>query len=130
MLNRRKLLRLLGLGSVAAPVVSIAAGSTRIQSPLEVLDTYVAGLQHYQSLKIVHSMATGDLLELKREPDNQHDANAIAVYWQTKKIGYVPRVNNLALSRMMDKGQQIAAEINWLDDHPWQPVGLVVRIWV
>lgn len=36
----------------------------------------------------------GDPITLRREPDNPHDPNAIAMYYQGEKLGYVPR--NLA----------------------------------
>lgn len=125
MLNRRTLLRLIGFGSAAAPIASVAVQS---QQQLEVLDTYVAGFHYYQSLDIVKRMIPGGPLMLQREPDNSHDENAIVVYWKTQKLGYIPRVNNLALSRLMDEGREIVAEISWISNQSWRPVGLVVSV--
>lgn len=39
-------------------------------------------------------VVVGDMLDLKLEPDNPHDALAIAVYKGEHHIGYVPRLYN------------------------------------
>ncbi len=126
MLNRRTLLRFLGLGSAAAPAAT--ASAMRMPQQLEVLDTYIAGYGYYQNLDLLSQMALGDSLQLQREPDNRHDTSAIIVYWHDRKIGYVPRVNNLALSRLMDQHRRVIASIRWLDSDSWQPVGFVVSV--
>src|SRR5689334_23732236 len=33
-------------------------------------------------------------LDLVREPENPHDANAVRVEWRGRKLGYVPRRDN------------------------------------
>lgn len=33
----------------------------------------------------------GDDVEFKKEPDNEYDSNAVAVYWKMQKIGYIYR---------------------------------------
>lgn len=54
----------------------------------------------------VKTLATGVAAVLVREPDNQHDKNAIAVYVDGKKIGYIPKKQNTVLAQFMDqKGQ-------------------------
>lgn len=46
-----------------------------------------------------------DPLVLMREPNNQFDEQAICVYIISGlKLGYLPRSNNLILSRLMDEG--------------------------
>lgn len=42
-------------------------------------------------------LAVGDVLDLKPEPENKFDPNAIAVYKGTLHIGYVPKDWNHAL---------------------------------
>jgi hypothetical protein len=43
-------------------------------------------------------------VQLVREPQNEYDKRAIAVFMYGKKIGYVAKEQNYALSQMMDNG--------------------------
>lgn len=44
---------------------------------------------------------------LVREPENRHDRNAIAVFIDSRKVGYVPRREAAAMSKLLDrKGHQ------------------------
>ena len=53
----------------------------------------------------------GEPLNLVREADNPHDANAVRVEWQGYKLGYVPRSGNAALAWAMDQGEAVSARI-------------------
>ncbi len=60
-------------------------------------------------------------LELKREGDNTFDPFAVALWFQSTKVGYIPREKNEVLARLMDAGKQFYATIsanemegNWL----------------
>ena len=58
------------------------------------------------------SLSIGDRLVLVREPNNAYDEKAIAVKTCLgDSLGYVPRVNNLILSRLMDAGYNLYAEV-------------------
>ena len=43
---------------------------------------------------MLHRMQEGDMLELVREPENKHDTCAVALRYNMKKIGYIPRAFN------------------------------------
>lgn len=45
-----------------------------------------------------------DELILRREPDNEFDENAIAVYWGIEKIGYIKRTLAKDIAKSIDKG--------------------------
>ena len=67
---------------------------------------------------------------LVREPDNPHDANAIAVslcgIWH---MGYVPKNWASKLAPMMDAGSEFDAEFVCVNQYPPnERVGLTVRI--
>jgi len=64
----------------------------------------LAGFRHYGGGEMWPDMKVGDRLELVREPDNPYDANAIRVDWRGRKLGYVPRRDNFAVARQMDRG--------------------------
>jgi hypothetical protein len=48
---------------------------------------------------------------LAREPDNPYDANAVRVEWRGRKLGYVPRRDNAAVARHLDRGTALEARI-------------------
>lgn len=45
----------------------------------------------------------GQVYVLRREPDNAHDVNAIAVLWEGKKVGYVSAVKAQAMAPLLDQ---------------------------
>ena len=49
------------------------------------------------------------LATLEREPDNRHDANAIAVLIEGLKVGYIPRTDAAMLAEIMDRNDCIQA---------------------
>lgn len=70
-------------------------------------------------------MKEGDTLQLRREPDNPHDARAIRVEWRGRMLGYLPRAENRAVAAVMDRQEgRVEARIARLRDHsnPWQRV--------
>jgi hypothetical protein len=51
----------------------------------------------------------GHALVLVREPDNQHDPDAVAIYSAAgEHLGYVPRSENIDLARDLDAGVSFA----------------------
>lgn len=59
---------------------------------------------------IIKIMTPGTRLWLVREPTNQHDANAVAVWTMDKRIGYVSRKVNAVLAKFIDDhGEPYAA---------------------
>lgn len=45
----------------------------------------------------------GQVYVLRREPGNEHDANAIAVIWEGKKVGYVSAVKAQSMAPLLDR---------------------------
>jgi 2-polyprenyl-6-methoxyphenol hydroxylase-like FAD-dependent oxidoreductase len=68
----------------------------------------VAGFRHHQAPTLFDQLRPGDMLILKREPDNPYDRHAIQVLWQGQLLGYVPRRNNQALAWAMDQNPQLS----------------------
>jgi len=93
------------------------------------LQFFVAGFRFYKGMELLAYMQEGDLLELVREPNNEHDNWAVALYWNNEKIGYVPRDENALLSRLLDaKALDIIAEITHLNKEvkPWESMHTAV----
>ena len=78
----------------------------------------LAGFRYHAAAEVWQELRVGDPLELRREPDNPHDANAVSVSWRGRKLGYLPRRDNAAASWSLDRGQQLSARISKLAQHP------------
>lgn len=77
----------------------------------------LAGFRHYEARENWRHMAVGDRLQLVREPDNPYDANAVRVEWRGVKLGYVPRRDNAAVARQMDRGAALEARVAGLREN-------------
>ena len=84
---------------------------------LLVQSSALAGFRYAEAAAVWPDLAAGDPLELVREPDNPHDANAVRVEWRGRKLGYVPRAENAALAWAMDRGEPVRARVSRLAEH-------------
>ena len=71
----------------------------------------LAAFRHYDGREAWSELRVGAPLALAREPDNPYDANAVRVEWQGRKLGYVPRRDNAAVARQLDRGTALEARI-------------------
>lgn len=78
----------------------------------------LAGFRYHAAMDVWDELHIGERLELAREPDNPHDANAVSVSWHGRKLGYVPRRENATLAWALDRGDRLAARISRLSHHP------------
>jgi len=81
---------------------------------LVVQSSPLAGFRYHAAADVWDELRVGDRLELARERDNPHDANAVSVSWRGRKLGYVPRHANAALAWGLDRGAALAARISRL----------------
>jgi hypothetical protein len=120
-MQRRTFFRglLAGFGAVVAtPLLGATRRSVLIQ------ESPVAGFQFHRGESIWSSLNVGEKLTLVREPTNPHDEDAVAVYFQDHKLGYVPRSENRAVAQMLDRGERLEARISELTtiEDPWQRI--------
>lgn len=126
MLRRAFLKSLTALvGGFATPVVahvSLEAWKTLQTSP-------VAGFQYHHGETLWPQLAVGQPIELTREADNSHDPRAVRVDWQGQKLGYLPRLDNAAVSQLLDRGGTLEAVTARLENssNPWDKVRVEVR---
>ncbi len=111
--------------SIAAPL----AQATTIRTT-ELQRSPLAGFQYHRGEAVWPLLVVGAALDLVREPDNAHDSRAVRVDWQGQKLGYVPRIDNAAVSHLLDGGQAVTARIVTLrqSDNPWERVELAVHL--
>ena len=69
----------------------------------------VAGTQFRPGALDSDALAPGSPLALRREPENEHDANAIAVDAAGEHVGFVPREIAAELAPELDAGRPWAA---------------------
>lgn len=78
---------------------------------------YVRGFQYYEGEKLFPKMNLGDSLDLVREPNNKYDESAIAVFFQSQKIGFIPAETNETLSKLIDlNALKLYADITELNE--------------
>ncbi len=71
----------------------------------------VAGARHREGALDSEALAPGSPLELRREPGNEHDANAIAVHAGGAQVGYVPAELAAELAGELDAGRPWSAVV-------------------
>jgi len=117
---------IIGMG-VAAPVAQAVT-----QRHIELQRSPLAGFQYHQGEIVWSLLAVGSPVNLVREADNLYDARAVRVEWQGRKIGYVPRVDNAAVSQLLDRGESLSATITALalSENPWERIEFAVYLTV
>ena len=77
-------------------------------------DTHVAGTGYIVGIEDLEPyLQVEDRLDFFREPENRFDPKAIVVKTRDGvKIGYVPRVDNVIFSRLMDAGKLLFGRIS------------------
>ncbi len=73
--------------------------------------TKVVGVTFEGRQEIVGGLLPGASVELRREPDNAHDANAIGVFFGALHVGYLRREIARRLAPKFDAGERYRAQI-------------------
>lgn len=99
---------------VLAAIAILCCVCTRaqmVESEFVVQRSLAAGLRHHAAKSVWDAMAVGDSLQLIREPTNGEDINAIRIEWQGVVLGYLPRGENAAVARQLDRGAPLRARV-------------------
>ncbi len=105
---RRNFLKILALFGAKATLSATDIDESKIQA-IELNECYVVGLQYYESKDF--NAENVKFLSLRREPTNEYDENAIEVYNDEVKIGYIPRTENKVISNMMKQDVQVIDKV-------------------
>lgn len=82
---------------------------------IHLFDSYVAGTTYLDDKTVLDVIKVDDSLTLRRE-DNKYDDKAILVlYSDGRKLGYVPRKDNIVFARLMDAGKLLKAKITHIE---------------
>jgi hypothetical protein len=107
----------LALSVLAVAVILAAPPAPAAEAVIVVQRSPLAGFRHYDGREIWSAMKVGDRLQLVRERDNPYDANAVRVDWRGVILGYVPRRDNAAVARQMDRGAALEARVAGLREN-------------
>src|SRR5258708_2021765 len=79
---------------------------------MSTVTTRIVGASHYPGAQTkLNVLRAGVAIELRREPDNGDDLNAIACWKDGQMLGYVPRKDNAQPAAAMDRGEPVTARI-------------------
>jgi len=109
---------------LCAAFACVALQAAQPATRILVQSSPVAGFQFHEGKQVWDQLKVGDALTLVREPANPHDARAVRVEWNGHMLGYVPRVENDAVARQLDRGNKLEARIVRLTRHrdPWKRI--------
>ena len=88
----------------------------------------VAGFQYYRGNAIWPLLRVGEKLSLVRESLNDHDRDAVAVYFRNDKLGFVPQRENRTVAQMLDRGESLEATISKVlnESDPWERIRISI----
>jgi len=118
------------IAAIFALLMALAAPASAADARIIVQQSPLAGFQYYEGKGLWEMMRVGDSLQLSREPQNPHDANAVRVLWRNEMLGYIPRRENSDVARQMDRGAPVKARIVQLKEarNPWQRIEFEVYV--
>ena len=104
----------------------------KVQERMHFANFYVAGFNYYDGCMVIEELKVGSRLELVRDEYNKVDVNAIAIYYNDFKLGYVPACENEMLAKFLDMGYEDVFEVRVQrlnkETNPATQVGVIVYI--
>ena len=113
---------------LAVALCALATCSPGAEVTIVVQRSALAGFRHYEAKAVWREVKPGDPPQLVREPDNPYDRNAVRVEWRGRKLGYLPRSDNGAVSRQLDYGAPLAARVARVKENRNRSVRLELEI--
>lgn len=116
---------LIGLYGIA----SIPMEMVKQYQKVYLLQCFVRGFMYYDGPKIIQELNTSGLLDMVREPENEYDPCAIALHFNSRKIGFIPMESNEVLSVLLDtKLLNLQAEITHIEPNAqsWENVFVAI----
>jgi hypothetical protein len=103
---------LAGALTLAGAAPGATSGPMAAQPPTVLFDFAIAGGWHHGLEDVAAALAIGERLRLCAEPQNPHDADAVAVHRADGlMLGYIPRSANAPIARLLERGATIEAVI-------------------
>lgn len=87
----------------------------------------LVGMRHCGTTDIVNGIKGGETLELRREPGNRFDPNAVQVFYRDQFVAYIKGTEARKLAREMDMKHRVIMQATFrvtADRWPQVEVGL------
>jgi len=88
--------------------------------------TKIAGISFRQ--EFTKDLKSGDILTLIREPNNQYDPNAIAIFFNGNQLGYVNKFNAESIAPRLDAGTKAMCVVKELTGGGQKTQGVNIMI--
>lgn len=96
------------------------------------LSCHIHGFTYYDGLDVIHDLTLGQSVQLVAEPNNTHDAYAVAIYFNGTKLGYIPASHNRDLFTFLYFGYGDIFEARILsantEHHPERQFRIVIKV--
>lgn len=115
-MKRSEFLQKLGLGFLGLSMIREEA-----KPKLVIYTGYIAGIAYYELKSIYHYLSVGQSLTLRREGGNEYDSNAISVWFNGHKLGYVAKKDNTVLANLLDGEFSLKAEVSFMKKEKFMP---------
>ncbi|MDD4234517.1 MAG: HIRAN domain-containing protein [Bacteroidales bacterium] len=89
----------------------------------------IAGFTYYEGAIVFEELQIGTILELKSEPDNKFDDNAVAIYYKDHKLGFIPRSINQPIRTILDTGFDIfeaRVQVKRPETYPEKQISVII----
>lgn len=89
---------------------------------VQIYTAYVAGFKYYHGVENIDTIAVNDAVDLVHEEDNPHDDNAMAIYWNGLKLGFLPMKDNELYCRLINAGVPVYCDVIGVNAEaaPWK----------
>jgi len=81
----------------------------------------VAGFRYQNQLQ-ASDLYVGDPITFKSDDENEHDSNAVAIFYTGIRIGYLSRSHNKAFRNWLKKGYSISGTVERINGKPERPL--------
>jgi len=88
----------------------------------------IVGMQHRGTVGFVAALPAGEPLDLRREPTNQFDPKAIAVWARGTHVGYIKASQNAPLASAIDRGERPSATLHRSQTGRWPLVEIQAKV--
>ena len=93
--------------------------------------TNVVELTYYDMIYIYHRLKHKSRIELRREHNHIFDKNAVEVYFEGFKLGYISLKVNSIIAKQMDRGNTVLARVKSVKKYKNTPLsGLDIEVMV
>lgn len=90
--------------------------------------TKIQGVSYHQDT--LKKCKVGDTLKLKREPSNQYDKYAVAIYTlDNELLGYINKYHNMRLNLDLDSGLEFGVEIKTITGLDKETMGCNIHVY-